>query len=93
MTGKELSEKMILYRAKHNISGVELAIIRANIKKTAQVIYMDKLTTYADYEAECKRVQKIIDGSTRRNAGQWITYLHRLWKEMQEYRKNKEQAK
>lgn len=52
-----------------------------------------KLTTYADYEAECKRVQKIIDGSTRRNAGQWITYLHRLWKEMQEYRKNKEQAK
>ena len=48
---------------------------------------MDKLTTYADYEAECKRVQKIIDGSTRRNAGQWITYLHRLWKEMQEYRK------
>lgn len=54
---------------------------------------MDKLTTYADYEAECKRVQKIIDGSTRRNAGQWITYLHRLWKEMKEYRKNKEQAK
>lgn len=54
---------------------------------------MNKLTTYADYEAECKRVQKIIDGSTRRNAGQWITYLRRLWKEMQEYRKNKEQAK
>ena len=54
---------------------------------------MGKLTTYADYEAECKRVQKIIDGSTRRNAGQWITYLHRLWKEMQEYRKNKEQSK
>lgn len=31
MTGKELAEKMILYRAKH--SGVELAIIRAYIKK------------------------------------------------------------
>lgn len=47
------------------------------------------LKTYADYEAECARVQAIIAKSSRRAKGGWITYLHRLWKEMQEYKRNK----
>ncbi|MCM1043343.1 MAG: hypothetical protein NC350_03945 [Corallococcus sp.] len=51
-----------------------------------------KLQTIADYEAECARVEAIIAKSSRRAKGGWIKYLHRLWKEMQEYKKNKEQT-
>lgn len=50
------------------------------------------LQTYADYEAECARVEAIIAKSSRRTKGGWITYLHRLMKEMQEYKKNKEKT-
>ena len=46
----------------------------------------------SDYEAECARVEAIIAKSSRRAKGGWITYLHRLWKEMQEYKKNKKEV-
>lgn len=49
------------------------------------------LRTISDYEAECKRVEAIISKSSRRVKGGWITYRRRLWKEMQEYKRNKEQ--
>lgn len=52
-----------------------------------------QLKTLADYEAECKRVEAIIAKSSRRAKGGWITYQHRLWKEMQEYKKNKKEVK
>lgn len=41
--------------------------------------------TIEDYEAECRRVEGIIAKSSRRAKGGWITYLRRLWKEMQDY--------
>lgn len=50
------------------------------------------LHTISDYEAECARVEAIIAKSSRRAKGGWITYQHRLMKEMQEYKKNKEQT-
>lgn len=52
-----------------------------------------QLKTLSDYEAECKRVEAIIAKSSRRAKGGWITYLHRLWKEMQEYKENKKNPK
>lgn len=48
---------------------------------------MSNLHTIEDYETECERVKAIIVKSSRRVKGQWITYLHRLWKEMQEYQR------
>lgn len=51
------------------------------------------LRTISDYEAECKRVEAIIAKSSRRAKGGWITYLRRLWKEMQEYKKTKRKSK
>lgn len=51
------------------------------------------LHTISDYEAECKRVEAIIAKSSRRAKGGWITYLRRLWKEMQEYEKYKKEVK
>lgn len=48
-----------------------------------------KFQTFTDYEAECARVEAIIAKSSRRAKGGWITYLRRLWKEMQEYERNK----
>lgn len=50
------------------------------------------LHTIADYEAECVRVEAIIAKSSRRAKGGWITYLHRLWKEMQTYEKYKKEV-
>lgn len=51
------------------------------------------LHTISDYEAECARVEAIIAKSSRRAKGGWITYLRRLWKEMQEYEKYKKESK
>lgn len=48
-----------------------------------------RLKTLQDYQAECARVEAIIAKSSRRAKGGWITYLRRLWKEMQEYKRNK----
>lgn len=48
-----------------------------------------QLQTMSDYEAECARVEAIIAKSSRRAKGGWITYLRRLWKEMQMYKKHK----
>lgn len=50
-----------------------------------------QLKSLADYEAECKRVEAIIAKSSRRAKDGWITYRNRLRKEMDEYKKNKEQ--
>lgn len=50
-----------------------------------------KFKTLTDYEAECARVEAIIAKSSRKAKGPWITYLHRLWKEMQQYKKNKKE--
>lgn len=51
-----------------------------------------KFSTYSDYETECVRVEAIIAKSSRRAKDGWITYLHRLWKEMQEYEKYKKEV-
>ena len=51
------------------------------------------LRTISDYEAECARVEAIIAKSSRRAKGGWITYLHRIWKKMQEYEENKNVSK
>lgn len=48
----------------------------------------NNLHTLSDYETECLRVEAIIAKSSRRAKGGWITYLHRLMKEMQEYKEN-----
>lgn len=51
------------------------------------------LHTISNYEAEIARVEAIIAKSSRRAKGGWITYLRRLWKEMQEYEENKNVSK
>lgn len=51
------------------------------------------LTTLADYEAERLRVEMLIDKSSRRAKGQWITYWRRLTKEINDYQKYKGEAK
>ena len=58
MTGKELAEKMILYRAKHNISGVELAKM-CNI--TAPTIYALENEQKLPHKLTVAKVLRVIE--------------------------------